>query len=249
MRGTEREQVTMFSYVSLEERIPTDHPLRPVRAMVNRALVALSPRFDALYVDWGRPSIPPEQLLRVLLLQVLYTVRSERQLMEQLDYNLLFRWFVSLGVDDAARGPSRNGPALERDRPPHHPPSRLRRHPTKAETHQGDLWLAQDRRVDAADATSRPRPRGLDVYLCDGRLQPGAHSESHRGPRGRVNPRPEGWLVVDRGGHATTDSFRANQLARNALGHGVYAANFKHGTLGASNRYLVIGHWSLVLCK
>ena len=100
MRGTEREQVTMFSYVSLEERIPADHPLRPMRAMVDRALVALSPRFDALYVDWGRPSIPPEQLLRALLLQVLYTVRSERQLMEQLDYNLLFRWFVGLSMDD-----------------------------------------------------------------------------------------------------------------------------------------------------
>jgi transposase len=106
MRGTERQQVTMFSYVSLEERIPADHPLRPVRAMVDRALIALSPRFDALYADWGRPSIPPEQLLRALLLQVLYTVRSERQLMEQLDYNLLFRWFVGLGVDDAVWVPT-----------------------------------------------------------------------------------------------------------------------------------------------
>jgi transposase len=106
MRGTERQQGTMFSYVSLEERIPADHPLRPVRATVDRALVALSPRFDALYADDGRPSIPPEQLLRALLLQVLYTVRSERQLMEQLDYNLLFRWFVGLGVDDAVCVPT-----------------------------------------------------------------------------------------------------------------------------------------------
>src|SRR6202163_23537 len=86
MRGTERQQGTMFSYVSLEERIPADHPLRPVRTMVDRALGALSLRFDALYADGGRPSIPPEQLLRALLLQVLYTIRSERQLMEQLDY-------------------------------------------------------------------------------------------------------------------------------------------------------------------
>jgi transposase len=106
MRGTEREQVTMFSYVSLEERIPADHPLRAMRALVDRALGALSPRFDTLYTDWGRPSIPPEQLLRALLLQVLYTVRSERQLMEQLDYNLLFRWFVGLGVDDAVWDPT-----------------------------------------------------------------------------------------------------------------------------------------------
>src|ERR1035437_4447680 len=106
MRGTEREQVTMFSYVSLEEHISTDHPLRPVRAMVDRALAALSPAFDALYADSGRPSIPPEQLLRALLLQVLYTVRSERPLMEQLDYNLLFRGFVGLGVDDAVWVPT-----------------------------------------------------------------------------------------------------------------------------------------------
>ena|ERR1035437_4304020 len=101
MRGTEREQVTMFSYVSLEEHISTDHPLRPVRAMVDRALAALSPAFDALYADSGRPSIPPEQLLRALLLQVLYTVRSERQLMEQLDYNLLFRDGTHPGVGRA----------------------------------------------------------------------------------------------------------------------------------------------------
>ena len=106
MRGTERQQVTMFSYVSLEARIPADHPLRAMRATVDRALLALSPRFDALYADEGRPSIPPEQLLRALLLQVLYTVRSERQLMEQLDYNLLFRWFVGLGVDDAVWVPT-----------------------------------------------------------------------------------------------------------------------------------------------
>ena len=100
MRGMERPQVTLFSYVALDERIPMDHPLRTVRPMVDRALAALSPTFDAIYRTGGRPSIPPEQLLRALLLQVLYTVRSERQLMEQLHYNLLFRWFVGLGVDD-----------------------------------------------------------------------------------------------------------------------------------------------------
>jgi transposase len=90
----------MFSYVALEDRIPADHPLRTVRPLVERALQALSPTFDQIYADGGRPSIPPEQLLRALLLQVLYTIRSERQLMEQLEYNLLYRWFVGLGVDD-----------------------------------------------------------------------------------------------------------------------------------------------------
>jgi transposase len=101
MRGSEREQPTMFSYVALEDRIPADHPLRTLRPVVERALAALSPTFDQIYADGGRPSIPPEQLLRALLLQVLYTIRSERQLMEQLDYNLLYRWFVGLGIDDA----------------------------------------------------------------------------------------------------------------------------------------------------
>jgi transposase len=106
MRGTDRQQAAMFSYVSPEERIPADHPLRPIRGMVDRALVTLSPRFDALYARTGRPSIPPEYLLRALLLQVLYTVRSERQLMEQLDYNLLFRWFVGLNTDEAVWVPT-----------------------------------------------------------------------------------------------------------------------------------------------
>jgi transposase len=106
MRGSPDPTGALFSYVSLEDRIPADHPLRALRALVNPALTALSPQFDALYAASGRPSIPPEQLLRALLLQVLYTVRSERQLIEQLDYNLLFRWFVGLSVDDAVWHPT-----------------------------------------------------------------------------------------------------------------------------------------------
>src|SRR5207249_2643495 len=90
----------MWSYVPLERRIPSDHPLRPLRAMGDTILGELSPQFDQLYSKVGRPSIPPEHLLRALLLQVLYSVRSERLLMEQLDYNLLFRWFVGLAMDD-----------------------------------------------------------------------------------------------------------------------------------------------------
>ena len=101
MRGSEPQQVTLFSYVSLESRIPPTHPLRAIRPMVDTALAALSPTFDTIYKAGGRPSIPPEHLLRALLLQVLYTIRSEIQLMEQLEYNLLYRWFVGLGVDDA----------------------------------------------------------------------------------------------------------------------------------------------------
>ena len=100
MRGSDRRQSTMFSYVSPEARIPDDHPLRATREMANRALARLDRKFRKLYSRTGRPSIPPEQLLRALLLQVLYSVRSERLLMEQLEYNLLFRWFVGLEMDD-----------------------------------------------------------------------------------------------------------------------------------------------------
>ncbi len=103
MRGTDRQQSSMFSYISAEQRVPKDHPLRAIRAMEDAALKELSADFDAIYAERGRPSIAPEKLLRALLLQVLYTVRSERLLMEQLDYNFLFRWFVGLSIDDPVR--------------------------------------------------------------------------------------------------------------------------------------------------
>ena len=106
MRGADEQPGSMFSYVTLEARVPPDHPLREIRRITDRALDRLSPRFGTLYVKFGRPSIAPEKLLRALLLQVLYTIRSERQLMEQLDYNLLFRWFVGLGMDDAVWSPT-----------------------------------------------------------------------------------------------------------------------------------------------
>jgi transposase len=100
VRGNDEQQSAMFSYISAERRVPKDHPLRLIRTIVDKALVALSPTFNKMYSQVGRPSIAPEKLLRALLLQILYTLRSERQLMEQLDYNLLFRWFVGLNMDD-----------------------------------------------------------------------------------------------------------------------------------------------------
>ena len=106
MRGDDTQQGHMWSYLQPEQRVPQDHPLRPIRAMVDQALRDLSPRFALLYSHTGRPSIPPEQLLRALLLQAFYSVRSERQLMEQLDYNLLFRWFVGLSMDEAIWDPT-----------------------------------------------------------------------------------------------------------------------------------------------
>src|SRR5262245_20488262 len=106
MRGTDRQQSSMFSYISAEQRVPKDHPPRAIRAMVDAALSELRRQFDPIYASNGRPSIPPEKLLRALLLQVLYTVRSERLLMEQLDYNFLFRWFVGLNIDDPVWDPT-----------------------------------------------------------------------------------------------------------------------------------------------
>src|SRR3974390_478610 len=100
MRGDDQHPTTFFSYLRLEDRIPADHPLRAIRELVDAALSELSRAFSKLYARDGRPSIPPERLLRALLLQAFYTIRSERQLMEQLDYNLLFRWFVGLSTDD-----------------------------------------------------------------------------------------------------------------------------------------------------
>src|ERR1700741_1553407 len=100
MRGRFQDQGGMFSYVQPEKRIPANHPLRKIRDLVREVLVELNHTFGRLYAQEGRPSISPEQLLSALLLQVLYSVRSERQLMEQLDYNLLFRWFVGLSADD-----------------------------------------------------------------------------------------------------------------------------------------------------
>ena len=99
MRGEDERGDGLFSYVGLEVRVPADHPLRAIRVLVDEALAALSADFALLYSTTGRPSIAPEKLLRALLLQAFYTIRSERQLMEQLDYNLLFRWFVGLSMD------------------------------------------------------------------------------------------------------------------------------------------------------
>jgi transposase len=100
MRGDDNQQEGMFSYVSPEKRVPSDHPLRPIRQMVDEILKELSPQFAKLYSDVGRPSIAPERLFRSLLLQIFYSVRSERMLIEQLQYNLLFRWFVGMEMDE-----------------------------------------------------------------------------------------------------------------------------------------------------
>ncbi len=102
MRGSDEASGSLFSYVDLEARIPARHP----RRVVNEALASLDADFDALYTDFGRPSIAPEKLIRASLLYILFSIRSERQLMEQMDYNLMFRWFVGLGADDTVWVPT-----------------------------------------------------------------------------------------------------------------------------------------------
>ena len=101
MRGKDRQQSSMFSYLSPEQRVRKDHPLRAIRIMADRALSNMSERFDSMYAQIGRPSIPPEKLLRAQLIQMLYSVRSERLLMEEIDYSVLFRWFVGMNLDEA----------------------------------------------------------------------------------------------------------------------------------------------------
>lgn len=106
VRGTDETSGSLFSYVDLEERIPPRHPLRKIRQVVNDALASLDAEFEALYTDFGQPSIPPERLIRASLLQILFSIRSERQLMEQMAYNLMFRWFVGVGIDDPVWAPT-----------------------------------------------------------------------------------------------------------------------------------------------
>src|ERR1041385_8074827 len=100
MRGTDHQQADMYSYISPESRVRADHPLRTIRAMADAALKNMSDRFDAMYARTGRPSIPPEKLLRAQLIQMLYSVRSERLLMEEIDYSVLYRWFVGMNLDE-----------------------------------------------------------------------------------------------------------------------------------------------------
>jgi transposase len=109
MRGQQERTGPLFSYISTEDRIPKGHPLRQVRRLADQALDRLNPTFCRLYPEGGRPSIPPEQLLLALLLQAIYGIRSERMLIEQLDYNLLFRWFVGLNPDDPVWHPTTYG--------------------------------------------------------------------------------------------------------------------------------------------
>ena len=171
MRGTDGQAEGIFSYVRLEERVPPDHLLRPIRKLVDAALSELSPEFAALYSTLGRPSIAPERLLRALLMQAFYTIRSERQLMEQLDYNLLFRWFVGLGMDETVW------------------------HPTAFTTNRDRLLDGDVARRFLAAVLSRPEVRGLlssEHFSVDGTLIEAWASLKSFVPKDGSGPPPAG---------------------------------------------------------
>jgi hypothetical protein len=137
MRGDDLQQEAMFSYLSPADRVPQDHPLRPIRRMVNQALAELTGEFQAMYAREGRPSIPPEKLLRALVLQILYTIRSVRLLMEQLDYNLLFRWFVGLSTGGGDLRVDENRGQPPEDQAPRRGPGGLCFHPDRGDLQSG----------------------------------------------------------------------------------------------------------------
>jgi len=185
MRGKDEQQLDVFSYVSPEQRVPQDHPLRLLRVMTDEALRELQPRFHKLYAKTGRPSIAPEKLLRALLLQALYSVRSERLLMEQLDYNLLFRWFVGLNMDDAIwdvtvftknRERLLDGDIAEAFFQAVLQQARERS--LLSDEHRRVLRMAEDDRAVAESSASWNFQGGMGLHLCSRCLQLSPYEES-----------------------------------------------------------------------
>jgi transposase len=177
---------SLFSYVDLEERVGKD-PLRTIRMVVNAALAGLSGEFLALYARMGRPSIPPEKLLGAMLLQVFYTIRSERQLMERLEFDLLFRWFVGMGVDDRAWDHStffkNRDRLLEGDVAAKllSAVSAAAGEPTHLQADRGSHRLDQDSRRPGTNQVSRSRARRMGLHLRSSRLQSGSAAEAPGG--------------------------------------------------------------------
>jgi transposase len=191
MRGRDHQEPVLFSYIALEQRVPEDHPLRPIRAMANGALHELSPVFDTLYSTIGRPSIPPERLLRATLLQILYSIRSERLLMEEISVNLLFLWFVGLNIDDPVWDASTF--SQNRDRLLEGEVSRRFL----------DAVLAQARREDLLSD---------EHFSVDGTLiEAWASIKSFR-PKGSGTPTPPPAACADEGRNPTVD-FRGEKLS------------------------------------
>jgi transposase len=225
MRGEDRQAEGMFSYVRLEERVPRDHPLRPIRKLVDAALTELSGELAALYSTLGRPSIAPERLLRALLVQAFYTVRSERQLMEQLEYNLLFRWFVGLSADEAVW------------------------HPTAFTTNRDRLLDGDVARRFLAAILNHPEVRGLlsrEHFSVDGTLIEAWASMKSFQPKDGSGPPAGGGRNAERNfhGHKRTNDTHASTTDPEAKlfrkGRGKEAKLCYMGHLMAENRHALI---------
>jgi len=227
MRGQDTQQNAMFCYISPERRVPADHPLRRVRTMVDGALSGMSRSFSRIYVNWGRPSIAPEKLLRALLLQVLYSIRSEGMLMEQLEYNLLFRWFVGLNVDEAVWVPtvfSKNrdrllrgdiaekffAQVLEQARDQ----NLLSDEPFSVDGTLIEAWASQKsfQRKDPGPAPPQDDPRNPTVNF---------HGEKRRNDTHASTTDPEARLARKSGGHEARLAYCGNVLIENRNGLGV----------------------------
>jgi transposase len=194
MRGTDHTPAAMFSYVSAEERVPADHPLRAIRIFVDEILRAMTGEFDTLYAAHGRPSIPPERLLRAQLLQLFYSIRSERLLMEQLDYNILFRWFVGLEMDEPVWVPTvftKNRDRLLQHAVAH---SFFHRVVTRATDLMSDEHFTVDGTLLEAWASQKSGPSGFRVGArgkvgCHDRAPASRAARASRGACGAPGPR------------------------------------------------------------
>ena len=173
MRGDDDLQEGMFSYISPEKRVPADHPLRPIRKMVDEILKEMSPKFAKLYSDVGRPSIAPERLLRSLLLQVFYSVRSERMLIEQLQYNMLFRWFVGMEMDEVVWNHAVYSKNRERLLNEEIAESFFQRVLERARPYMGTIVRVDENGRDAQESeVARDRQGWVAVHFHRGCLQP-----------------------------------------------------------------------------
>jgi transposase len=225
MRGDYQEGGDLFSYVSLEQRIPKRHPIRKMRKLMDEALANLDPVFNEIYAENGRPSIPPERLIRASLLQVIYSIRSERQLMEQLDYNLMFRWFVGLSVDEPVWNPSTF--SKNRDRLAQADVGRRlfeeivemarRRNLTSNEHFSVDgtliaAWASQ-KSVRRKDGSDDDNPDGVGRNA--GR---NFHGEKRSNETHASRTDPEAMLATKSGGMATRPSYTGHTLMENRNG-------------------------------
>jgi transposase len=219
MRGEDQKQEAMFSYVSPEKRVPEDHPLRAIRAMVDQVLKEMSPRLARLYAKVGRPSIAPERLLRALLLQIFYSLRSERLLMEQLDYNLLFRWFVGMPMDEEVWDPSVFSKNRDRLLNEEIAEAFFQRVLKQAQPHLSDEHFTVDGTLIEAWASQKSfRPKGEGPETGSGNREVNFRGEERRNDTHQSTTDPEARLYKKSQGSEAKLSYLGHGLMENRNG-------------------------------